>query len=523
MSSVLEFAPTPSMTDAVRELEVAVEGAASIVAAGCLEGVSASELLDLTTRLQAIASRAQALVVSAVAEVRDAEVARTRGFASTARWLEVDAGLSRGQSRGVVGLGERLQWDYPATRDAWLAGDIGEGAVREITSLVPQKLKGLPEAEYVARRTELEAMALDVARTRSVPEVRRAIQRAAFVANPVGAEAAVIAARDSQFLRFTPVTDGVEVRGFLSVGSAAVVLTAFDQCHDALYRSGELSQDTRRDGLGATRGMRAMRREHHNAEILADLASRLLDDGALGTKHAQRPHLTVTVHADDYAAGLGGEVLLPGFGSVLVPNATIDRLRCDAEVHPVLTRPTGRSRESDRLPGCVRRTSDPPWRPTWGGVGDEVGFGRQPLSQEIEADTDVAALAEFGEELDDADSWWNRFFGEPTRHVLDVGRSFRSAPPKLRRALAVRDGGCAAPGCDVDASRCEAHHIVYWEHHGETSISNMILLCSKHHHMVHEGGWRIEIDLDAEPGHPDYIRLVRGADLRATEPHYAVA
>ena len=78
MSSVLEFAPTPSMTDAVRELEVAVEGAASIVAAGCLEGVSASELLDLTTRLQAIASRAQALVVSAVAEVRDAEVARGR-------------------------------------------------------------------------------------------------------------------------------------------------------------------------------------------------------------------------------------------------------------------------------------------------------------------------------------------------------------------------------------------------------------------------------------------------------------
>ena len=52
-------------------------------------------------------------------------------------------------------------------------------AVREITSLVPQRLKGLPEAEYVARRTELEAMALDVARTRSVPEVRRAIQRAA--------------------------------------------------------------------------------------------------------------------------------------------------------------------------------------------------------------------------------------------------------------------------------------------------------------------------------------------------------
>ena len=63
------------------------------------------------------------------------------------------------------------------------------------------------------------------------------------------------------------------------------------------------------------------------------------------------------------------------------------------------------------------------------------------------------------------------------------------------------------PGCDVDASRCEAHHITYWEHHGETSVSNMVLLCSRHHHMVHEGRWRILRNDDLDPGHPDYITL----------------
>jgi len=71
----------------------------------------------------------------------------------------------------------------------------------------------------------------------------------------------------------------------------------------------------------------------------------------------------------------------------------------------------------------------------------------------------------------------------------------------------VRDGGCAVPGCDVDASRCEAHHITYWEHHGETSVSNMVLLCSKHHHMVHEGRWRIIRNEHLDPGDPGYVTL----------------
>ena len=175
-------------------------------------------------------------------------------------------------------------------------------------------------------------------------EVRRAIERAAIVADPVGADAAVLAAKESEFLSFTPVPDGVEVRGFLSTETAAVVLTAFDQCHDARYRNGRLTTDDgdeAEDRIARTPGARRQRREHHNAEILAELVTHLLDGGELGTKHAQRPHLTVTVHSDDYAAGLGGDILLPGFGRVPVPNATIDRLLCDAEVHPVLTRRVG--------------------------------------------------------------------------------------------------------------------------------------------------------------------------------------
>ena len=151
-------------------------------------------------------------------------------------------------------------------------------------------------------------------------------------------------------------------------------------------------------------------------------------------------------------------------------------------------------------------------RPREGGGWEyDITGEQEPTPQQFEADTDIAAMIEFEADLDDRTSSWNRLLGEPSRHVLDVGRSRRTAPPKIRRALAIRDGGCAVPGCDVDPSRCEAHHITYWEQHGETSISNMVLLCAKHHHMVHEGRWRILRTTELDPGDPGYITLVAPA------------
>ena len=523
MSSVLAFPPALSVTAAVEDLKVAVRSVATLVAAGHLELLSAAELLAVTSDVQALSSQLDAVAVSTVAEVRDGEVATCEGFASTSSWLEARCGLSKGQSRSSVALGEKLQWEFDATREAWLAGEVGIGAVQAITTLIPKRLKGLPEADYVAARTDLEAMALHHARQGTVADVRRAIERAALVADPVGADASVAAAKGSEFLSFTPVPDGVEVRGFLSTETAAVVLTAFDQCHDARYRNGAFTTDDnpRRDAqdrIARTPGARRQRREHHNAEILAELVTHLLDGGELGTKHAQRPHLMVTVHSDDYAAGLGGDVLLPGFGSVPVPNPTIDRLLCDAEVHPVLTRRDGARHAppgatTDQLPGSVPRSTDPPWRMRYGPSPSGAMLepldppGADPTAEEIAADTDVAAITQFSDDLDDHASWWNRFLGEPARHVLDVGRSYRTAPPKIRHALTVRDGGCAAPGCVTDPSRCEAHHITYWEHGGDTSISNMVLLCSRHHHMVHEGHWNIDVNDQLDPGDPGYVTL----------------
>jgi len=89
--------------------------------------------------------------------------------------------------------------------------------------------------------------------------------------------------------------------------------------------------------------------------------------------------------------------------------------------------------------------------------------------------------------------------GEP----LNVGRAVRTIPPAIRRALALRDGGCRFPGCDRPPEWTDAHHIKHWADGGETSLDNLVLLCRFHHRYVHEQGWRLERKgdgtLSAEP------------------------
>lgn len=78
--------------------------------------------------------------------------------------------------------------------------------------------------------------------------------------------------------------------------------------------------------------------------------------------------------------------------------------------------------------------------------------------------------------------------------ILDLGRARRLFTRAQRKAITARDGGCATPGCTIPAAWCEAHHIDHWEHGGPTDVDNGVLLCSHHHHAVHAGWWRIDMD-----------------------------
>jgi hypothetical protein len=70
---------------------------------------------------------------------------------------------------------------------------------------------------------------------------------------------------------------------------------------------------------------------------------------------------------------------------------------------------------------------------------------------------------------------------------LEVGRRTPVVPPALRRAVVARDMHCRFPGCDRPQAWCDAHHVVHWADGGETSMSNLVLLCRRHHRLVHAG------------------------------------
>ena len=104
--------------------------------------------------------------------------------------------------------------------------------------------------------------------------------------------------------------------------------------------------------------------------------------------------------------------------------------------------------------------------------------------------------------------------------MIDVGRSKRVIGPATRRALNVKDRICRWPGCDRPASWTAAHHMVHWTKGGATDLANLVLLCHRHHWMVHEGRWQLvktgEGQMLAIPPTMDlFSHLARGPGIRA--------
>ncbi|RAO19514.1 HNH endonuclease signature motif containing protein [Micromonospora noduli] len=89
-----------------------------------------------------------------------------------------------------------------------------------------------------------------------------------------------------------------------------------------------------------------------------------------------------------------------------------------------------------------------------------------------------------------------------TGQILDVGRQRRLITGPLRRALVLRDHGCAFPGCDRPPRWCHAHHIHHWADGGPTSLSNAVLLCGHHHRHLHHSDWTVQLGRD---GHPEFV------------------
>jgi hypothetical protein len=373
------------------------------------------------------------------------------GHVSTKRWLEVATGMSARAAGVKVARSMALRDGFARTRLAWLAGRISDDMVRAITTGIPLALQRLNVAEQPAVIDQIEAQIVPYAMEKSVAEVQKKLTQLRLTIDPDGIDARSLAAHDDQQLHLIPVGDGYEVRGYLTQESAVVLLTVLEQKIDGWYRDGSLTpeQQTVCGDDALSRGRRKMRRPRLNADALIEACQDLLDSGALGSKHQQRPHVLVTVDAAEFRAGLGGLLHLPGTAAEPITAATVDQYLCDADVSLILTRPTQGTDQSTSTDG---------------------GY-----------------------------DWLH----DAAREVLYVGRTRRTAPPRLRKALAIRDQHCVFPGCAVDPSRCDAHHVREWTKDGLTDPSNMLLICRAHHTLVHKQHWTITRRPGFRDSHPD--------------------
>jgi hypothetical protein len=92
--------------------------------------------------------------------------------------------------------------------------------------------------------------------------------------------------------------------------------------------------------------------------------------------------------------------------------------------------------------------------------------------------------------------------------ILDYGRATRTIPAPLYNALVLRDQRCRFPGCDRPAAWCEGHHVRPWLHGGPTQLLNLVLLCSRHHHLLHTRRW--------------HAKLLPDGTFEVTDPHSRV-
>ncbi len=76
---------------------------------------------------------------------------------------------------------------------------------------------------------------------------------------------------------------------------------------------------------------------------------------------------------------------------------------------------------------------------------------------------------------------------------INVGRRYRTATDAQWAAAKAIYSSCAWDGCSRPISWCQLHHIHEWEYGGQTDLANLLPLCSRHHHQVHEGQWSVKL------------------------------
>ena len=160
-------------------------------------------------------------------------------------------------------------------------------------------------------------------------------------------------------------------------------------------------------------------------------------------------------------------------------------------------------------------------------LGNGGGTGKPELIVVVNAtqiDADGTPTVDWGLPVDLPDDVLRDVAARAKTHVvavwppadLDLGRRQRLASAAQRRALRALYPTCAIPGCEVRFSRLRMHHVWFWEHGGPTDLDNLLPVCSRHHHAVHDEGWTLKLlpDRALEVTLPDGNTMTTGPPER---------
>lgn len=357
-----------------------------------------------------------------------------------------------------------------------------------LEELASEELAHACDDELVESLRELEraAAALSAERARRAAELarRRTHEREGYLSATAFLRDAlrVPASRAARYLRWgraltrMPHVATALSRGEITTSGAGLLIGAAEVHPDALERCEELlvrlaSELSARDLGRAVAHLVALA----DAEAPEREAERRLE--------ARRLHVSPTL---DGMVRVDGD-LDPETGQLLLSAL---RAEVDAQVRGPDDRRTPAQRRADALAEICRSYLERADRSVVGGERPHVlvvvdlaaltrsGPGRCELQ-------DVGAISPEQARRIACDAGVSRVITAGPSHVLDLGRRTAVVPPGLRRALVVRDGGCAFPGCGRPPGWCDAHHVIHWADGGPTALGNLVLLCRPHHRLVH--------------------------------------
>ena len=393
------------------------------------------ELRQLGERIADLAARINAAEGRMMALLADFD--RRGGwkddFSSCAEWLAWRTGIKIGPARERVRAARALA-NLPRTSEALRSGQLSYAKVRAITRVAtPESEETLLEFARAASAARLEQ------RVRMWKQLSRAGELTAEQVRHRNRALSVFVDGDGMYA----------VKGRLEPEVGAMLMRAIEAAADALYRREENGgRDVGQDEPGermthkeARVRERIPKPSQRWADAIGLVAERALaagfgEDSENGPDESgtRAERYQVVIHTEAATLAEQGEPGRSDLDGVRVSSETSRRMACDAAtvemVHGV---DEGVRGEAEMIPAT---------------------FASGP--------------------------------------VLSVGRRTRTIPPHIRRALEERDRGCRFPGC---ASRfTEAHHVRHWADGGETSLSNLLLLCRRHHRAVHEGRVRVCTD-----------------------------